>query len=279
MKLAPNLTWLWPDREPISRIDLAARLGYADVEILFPQSLEHQALIAQLNASGSRVVLFDLYPGDWVNGDRGLLCDPERGTEFSQSVVDGLRLASDLGTTRINVLAGNVPLGVGRSEAEQVAIDRLRQLCSVSDQVDFVVEALNSLDAPDYLLRTVDEAASLVYSVGCPRVRLLLDQYHAAMTSAEPLDLLDRFGEITAHVQVSDAPGRKRPGSTSRETLMFLQALQRRGYEGWVGLEFQPGASTDDDLRSLQADLTELGVHIEGTRADTPRGRIIPACG
>jgi hydroxypyruvate isomerase len=52
-----------------------------------------------------------------------------------------------------------------------------------------------------------------------------------------------------AHVQIADAPGRGEPGTGTLDLDRWLDALEAKGYRGWVGLEYRP--STGDTLASL----------------------------
>jgi hydroxypyruvate isomerase len=77
-------------------------------------------------------------------------------------------------------------------------------------------------------------------------VRLLYDAYHSWVMDERPEEVLAGAGELLAHVQIADAPGRHEPGSGNLDLDRYLSLLAAAGYAGWVGLEYQPsGASAD----------------------------------
>ena len=53
------------------------------------------------------------------------------------------------------------------------------------------------------------------------------------------------------HVHYADWPGRGAPGTGTVDVLALLQALDRAGYPGTVGLEYDPGVRTVPTLAFL----------------------------
>lgn len=271
-RFAANLTMLWPELEPLERFGAAARAGFAHVEMLFPQRLEADRLERMCREHELRMVLFDPLAGDWDAGERGLLCLPGRERELVDTVRDALALAKRLGTRRLNVLAGIAPDGAPPAALRETAVANLRAaapLCA-AEGVTLLVEAINHVDMPGYFLGTVDEAAALVREVGRPNVRLQLDQYHVAMSGGDALAAFVRHREIVAHVQIADAPGRHQPGTGAQPIAAFLEALDRLGYGGCVGLEYRPLGTTEDSLAWLDRAQARLGPRATRPRSPSP---------
>jgi hydroxypyruvate isomerase len=61
----------------------------------------------------------------------------------------------------------------------------------------------------------------------------------------------ERLRERIAHVQVADNPGRHEPGTGEINYPFVLTALDRLGYDGWVGCEYRPMAGTSAGLSWL----------------------------
>jgi len=53
------------------------------------------------------------------------------------------------------------------------------------------------------------------------------------------------------HIQVADFPGRNEPGTGDIDFPKLLSMLKDRAYQGWVGCEYRPRASTVDGLDGL----------------------------
>jgi hydroxypyruvate isomerase len=252
-RFAANLTMLWPDLEPLARFGAAREHGFDHVEMLFPHELDAAKLDAALRDNRQQMVLFDPAAGNWGTGERGMLCMPGREAEFASTLADAVELAGLLGTRRLNALAGIVPAGVTREEATEVALANLRRAAPVVARagITLLVESINATDMPGYLLDTAERAAKLVEAVESPSVRLQFDQYHVAMSGADPLQEFHRYAPLIAHVQIADVPGRHEPGTGKQPIAAFLEELDRSGYDGFVGLEYRPLAKTGEGLRWL----------------------------
>jgi hydroxypyruvate isomerase len=116
-----------------------------------------------------------------------------------------------------------------------------------------MVESINGVDMPGYLLDTVDKAADLVHAAGSDSVRLQLDQYHIAMSGGAAIEALRRYAPLVRHVQIADVPGRHQPGTGEQPIEAFLDELDTMGYEGFVGLEYRPQGTTEESLSWLEA--------------------------
>jgi hydroxypyruvate isomerase len=201
------------------------------------------------------MVLFDPAPGNWAGGERGILCLPGREAEFMESIHDAIILANRLATKRLNALAGIVPAGISRETATEVATVNLRAAAPLIEQAGLIlmVESINGVDMPGYLLDTVDKAADLVRAAGSDAVRLQFDQYHCAMSGGNAIEELRRYAPLIKHVQIADVPGRHQPGTGGQPIEAFLDELDRIGYAGYVGLEYRPLGTTEESLAWLEA--------------------------
>jgi hydroxypyruvate isomerase len=198
-------------------------------------------------------VLFDPRPGDWSNGERGLLSVPGRESEFLDTVREAIGNARRLGTRRLNALAGIPGKDVPREEARRTAIANLRAAAPLVEQAGFelLVEAINATDMPGYFAATADVAADLVREARSPVVRLQLDQYHVGMAGEDARAMLRKHRDLVAHVQIADVPGRHQPGTGKQPIAELLADLDAVGYAGTVGLEYRPDGTTEESLRWL----------------------------
>ena len=51
---------------------------------------------------------------------------------------------------------------------------------------------------------------------------------------------LDAYWPLISHVQIADVPGRGEPGTGEINYQFLLGYLDRKGYQGHVGLEYRP---------------------------------------
>ena len=120
-KFAANLSFLFQELEFLDRFEAARRAGFQAVEYLFPYDLAPAAEIAaRLDDNGLTQALFNLAPGDWDAGERGLTALPGRQDDFRRSVDNALRYADALDCRQLHVMAAVVPDGADRARTRRL---------------------------------------------------------------------------------------------------------------------------------------------------------------
>src|SRR5215471_18460488 len=116
--------------------------------------------------------------------------------------------------------------------------------------VTFCLENLNTaVDHPGVPFARAADTLALVEAVGHPRVRLMLDLYHAQIGEGNLIELVRRAGPLIGEIQVADVPGRCEPGTGEINYPAIAAALAGMGYDGTVGLE--AWAADGDSQRAL----------------------------
>jgi hydroxypyruvate isomerase len=182
-------------------------------------------------------------------GDRGLLSDPERQGRFRENVPVALELAGRIGCTRLNAL-----VGVQHPELELAAqLELAREnVAWAAEQarahgVSIMIEAVNSYENGPYLLDTTAKAIGFLDAVGADNVALQYDVYHMQRMEGNLADTILRLLPRIGHVQVADPPRRSEPGTGEINYRFILGLLERSGYGGWVGLEYNPSTATTEE--------------------------------
>lgn len=268
LRFAPNLSMLFTEAPFLDRFGAAARAGFDAVEFLFPYEYGVENVAARARALGLQIVLFDVPAGDLDGGEIGFLGNPGRESDFREGLETALEAAARLGCERLNVLAGTRQQGMERSAQMDLAADNLTWAVprAADAGVTLLIEALNPIEFPQYLVHSTAQAMDLVRRVNDPRVRLQYDVYHAQMTEGNLINTVtERFSEI-GHVQISDVPGRHEPGTGEIRFRAVFECLVAMGYEGYIGLEYRPSGDTPSSLYWM----TELD---RGYTSPPPQGR------
>ena len=63
---------------------------------------------------------------------------------------------------------------------------------------------------------------------------------------------LERIIGRVGHIQFADTPGRHEPGTGEIAFANVFAAIDRLGYGGWVGAEYDPSGRTEDSLGWLR---------------------------
>ena len=111
-----------------------------------------------------------------------------------------------------------------------------------------VLEPINHLDIPNFLLRTQEEGAAVIEAVGPDKVGLQFDIYHCQVEQGSVTRRLRALMPIIGHIQVADSPGRHEPGTGELAWDFVFGEIERLGYDGWVGCEYIPATGTVEGL-------------------------------
>ena len=250
-KFAANLSFLFTDVPFPERFQRAAAAGFKGVEYLSPYDWPAHDIAEWLRASDLEQVLFNCAAGDWTAGERGLTCLPQRQGEFAESIEQPLDYALVLDCERVHCLAGLRPAGVGEAELEATYIANLRfaadRFATIGATV--TIEPINSrIDMPGYWLDDVAKGFRLLEAVDRSNVKLQYDIYHAQIIAGDLARTLEAHIGRIGHIQIADNPGRNEPGSGEINYPFLFDLLDRIGYDGWVGCEYQPLTTTEAGL-------------------------------
>jgi 2-dehydrotetronate isomerase len=243
-KFAANLSMLYPDLGFLDRFAAAAHDGFKAVEYLFPYAFEAREIAVRLQQNGLQQVLFNAPPGDWDGGERGLACLPERGAEFRAGIGKALEYADALDCPRIHVMAGLVPAGSARETLYPSYIGHLRwaALEAAKQDIDVLVEPINTRDIPGFFLNRQDQAHQVIEDVGVSNLKVQMDLYHCQIVEGDVAMKLRRYlptGNV-GHIQIAGVPERHEPDVGEVNYTYLFALLDELGYRGWVGCEYRP---------------------------------------
>jgi hydroxypyruvate isomerase len=255
-RIAANLTMLFTEYELPERFAQARAAGFYAVEFLFPYDHDLDAIEAALKRNELRMVLFDLPVGDFAAGDRGLANDPGRQQEFRAGAVETIELAGRFGTKLLNCLVGRELPGVSAGEQRRSVVENLRFAASeaAARNVRLLVEPLNTIETPGFMVATAREGMALIDEVGHDNLWLQLDLYHEQRMAGNLTATLREYVDRIAHVQIADSPDRHQPGSGEINYHYVLRMIDESGYDGWVSLEFVPAPDTASALDDMRRD-------------------------
>ena len=248
MKFSANMSILFKEAPLLERFGRAAEAGFSAVEFWWPgHDVELGQIERAVEDAALKVALFNFDAGDMPAGDRGLAGDPGREQQFRENVPVALELARSLGCRRINALAGHEIPGMDRDEQLALARENVRFAADDAAGITVMVEAVNTFENGPYLLYTTEQAVEFVREVGRENVRVQHDFYHMQRMEGNLVaNLREHIGSI-GHVQVADSPGRGEPGTGEIHYPYVLAELERLGYDGYVGLEYNPTTETTEE--------------------------------
>jgi len=249
-KFSANLSTLFTEYDFLDRFKAAADAGFMGVEVQFPYEVEASAIAEKLTQTGLQMVLFNLPPGQWDKGDRGLGALPGREKELDKGFDQALAYADILKCRQLHVMAGVKPKNLDNTAYLSAFGANLRRLAPRAEAAGchLMLEPINSRDVPGYVLSRTEDALSLIKAIDRDSIRLQLDIYHRQVMQGDLIKTIEAVAPVLGHVQIAGAPGRGEPDRGEIAYGAIFEALQRIGYDGWIGCEYFPAGRTEDGL-------------------------------
>ena len=253
-RFAANLSMMYPEHDFLDRFAAAAADGFRAVEYLFPYAYTPQQLSDCLRQAGLVQALFNLPPGDWDAGERGLAALPGREAAFADSVEQALAYAQVLGCRRVHAMAGIIAPGADVAAMRATYLKNLAWAARRCAEVDVsvLIEPINPRDMPGYFLTHQAQAHAIVAEVGAPNLKVQMDFYHCQIVEGDLAKRLEAHIKQVGHVQIAGVPLRHEPDTGEVSYPYLFEMLDWLGYTGYVGCEYRPRGNTSAGLGWFQ---------------------------
>lgn len=249
-KLAANLSLLFTERDFLERFGAAAQAGFHSVEYQFPYEFDKDAIAQKAREAGVEVVLHNIPSGNPARGDRGIACLPERVGEFREGVARAVEYARAVRCARLNCLAGLVPAGASLAPYHATFVDNLRFAAGelAKAGIALMIEPINTRTMPGFFLTGSAQAVAILDAVGADNAFIQYDLFHMQIMEGDIAKTIERLLPRIGHIQIADVPLRHEPGTGELNFGFLLAEIDRLGYRGAVGCEYNPAGDT---LRGL----------------------------
>lgn len=171
------------------------------------------------------------------------LVDPDTRDAYLQGLEESIAAANRLKTRILISQVGDFRPGVDRKQQHQCLVDGLRAAAPMLEAADvtLVIEPLNELvDHAGYYLVRSDEAFAIIDEVGSSNVKVVFDIYHQQISEGQLIQNITSNIEKIAHFHAAGNPGRHELSIGEINYPRVFEAIQKTGYEGYVGLEYWP---------------------------------------
>ncbi len=247
LRYAANVSMIFRHLPFRDRFHAAIEAGFKTIEMYWPTEEElprsgRAAFASELETLGIQVVQLNFTVGDRLGVDCGVAGEPDRVDHFRRNIPEALELASLLGCKRLNALAGRSLEGFEDAYQADILAESISLAAdSASDQgASIMIEALNRVDFPGYLLPSNAAAIAFIENLNRSNVKLLFDLYHSVMNEEDPIAVIALAAPHLGNVHLADMPGRHEPGSGTLPFKQIVAQLEGAGYIGWVGCEYIP---------------------------------------
>ena len=243
---AANLSMMFTEVPFLDRFKAAADAGFRAVEFLFPYENAPSEIATRLRDNNLTQVLFNLAPGNWEKGERGMGILPGREEAFAASIENAIEYAKALNCAQVHVMAGIAPQGVAREKLNDTFIANLRVASTrlAKENIRALIEPINYYDIPGYFLNTQAQAREIIDTVGSDNLFLQQDLYHCQIMEGNLAQKIKDYRDIACHYQIAGTPGRHEPDVGEVNYPFLFDLLDELGYQGFVGCEYRPKADT-----------------------------------
>jgi 2-dehydrotetronate isomerase len=249
-KFAANLTMMFNEVPFLDRFEAAAQAGFRAVEFLFPYQYSADEIAEKLRAHKLENILFNLPPGDFAAGERGIAALPEREVEFHESVASAISYARVFATPNLHVMAGLTQHGAER----KTYIENLKYAAAETAKygITLLIEPINTRDIPGYFLNMQADAHVIRKEVGAANLKVQMDFYHAQIVEGDIAMKLSRYLPHVGHIQIASVPDRCEPDEGEVNYPYLFNLLDELSYDGWIGCEYRPRGDTVEGLKWMR---------------------------
>ena len=247
-RFAANLTMMFNEVPFLDRFEAAAKAGFTAVEFLFPYAFSPEEIGKRLRANGLTQALFNLPPGNWDAGEKGFAALPKRFDDLKQSLQTALPYVKATGVKRVHLMAGIANRNDSRAiEAFYKSVAWTSEFFAPHG-LDVVIEPINPRNVPGYFLNDFLFARDLINELKIPNLKLQFDIYHCQIIHGDVTMHLREMMPMIGHIQIASIPSRHEPDGEELNYPFIFAELDRLGYGGFVGCEYNPQGKTTDGL-------------------------------
>ncbi len=250
-RFAANLSMMYSEVNFLDRFAAATDDGFKAVEYQFPYAFRVDDIAHRLQQTGLTLALFNLPPGHWEAGERGLACLPGRREAFERSLDVGLTYALATEARQIHVMAGIAASDMDPALLRKTYVDNLRLACDrlAEHGITALIEPINRRDVPGYFLTHQQQAHDICAEVDRPNIRVQMDLYHCQIIEGDLAYRIKKHFTGIGHLQIAGVPQRHEPDEGEVNYAFIFDLLDRMGYAGYIGCEYHPRGKTSAGLQ------------------------------
>jgi len=236
-----------------AQVDIAAKAGYAGVELLGDYKTwkpeQMAAFKAKLKSTGMVV--------DSMVSGGGPLVDPDKISALVDSVTASIPFAKDFGCPQLILTAGASLAGQAPDAKRKAIVEALQRVsdATAKDNIEVLLEPIDLLERKNSAVTSVVEGFEIVREVARPNIKVLYDFYHEQRGAGNLLQKLDGNLDLVGLVHIADVPKRTAPGTGEVNYVNIYKRLAEMKYNRWIAMEFYPTGDAVSILRTARAEV------------------------
>ena len=251
MKYSANLGLLWTELKIDQAIHQAKKYNFDAVELWFPYNEDPNVIKQASDETDLPILCLNTSKGDEEKGEFGLCALPDKKNEAKEAIKNAVDYADKIGCKNIHLLAGKTDLS---SRSLVTLIENLkyaRDLCEPKD-IGVLVEPKNRRDIPNYFISTIEQACEIIELVDSQNIKLIFDFYHIQINQGDLMKKIENYLSFIGHFQIASLPKRNEPIDGELNYNWIIPEIDKLGYTGYAGAEYNPLATTDEGISWLK---------------------------
>lgn len=243
MKYAPHLGMFkhHAGEDPIDQLNFMADMGFKAFEDNGMKGRDvalQEKMAKTMSDRGLEMGVFVAHEIYWrepnlANGDEALR------DKFLKEIGESVEVAKRVNATWMTVVPGFKDLKKDMGFQTSNVMETLKRASDILEPhgLVMVLEPLNRYNHPGMFLSGSPQAHALCKGVGSPSCKILFDIYHQQITEGNIIPNIDAAWDEIAYFQIGDNPGRKEPTTGEINYLNIFKHIQKKGFEGILGME------------------------------------------
>lgn len=248
------MLWTLGRQIPVdAQVDIAAKAGYAGVELLGDYKTWKPDVMAAFKA---KLKSTGLVVDSMVSGASSLV-NPDKLPALVNSVVASIPFAKDFGCSQFILTAGPSLAGQAPDARRGTLVEALKRVSDATekDNIEVLLEPIDLLERKDSAVTSVVEAFDIVREVARPNIKVLYDFYHEQRGAGNLLQKLDGNLDLIGLVHIADVPKRTEPGTGEVNYINIYKRLAEMKYTRWMAMEFYPTGDAVSILRTARIEV------------------------
>ena len=235
------------------RVEKAARLGFKNVEMWFvDMSFKGTPDELAKIADDNNVKITNTVIGAPDGSIGGGLTNPANRDQWLERARMSIEFTKNAQIPATIVCTGNVVEGMSHEQMTQSVIEGLKPTIEMAEKagITLLLEPLNTpYDHPGYFCASSDEGAEICRKIGSKHLRLLYDCYHMQIMEGDMVKHIERNFDVIGHFHSAGVPGRNELFNGETNYPFVLGRIEKLGYNGIFGLEYEPSIDDEESLR------------------------------
>jgi len=246
VKLSVCIEMFWkglPEEEKIKKVK---NLGFSAFEFWGWKNKDIEKIKRSKEETGLVLSTFCFEPNFILTSEEISIKDLIEGAKETS------KIAKYLNCQRLIITTGNIVYGESYEITRRRVVKRLKEIVKIAEDenVILMLEPLNPIvNHKGYWLAKTIEAVDIIEEINSKNLKILYDIYHQQVTEGNIISTIQKYISYIGHFHTAGVPGRHELIGGELDYRSIFEAIEKTGYNEYIGLEFSPTKGDDEALK------------------------------